>query len=106
MSRDLSFCFREGDVTKLEAQAIVNSTNEALTDRNPISERIHEMAGPELAAECRQQLQGCRTGEAKISKGYRLPARYLFEPCTCASPWCQEIIQFENNDVSFFRMLL
>lgn len=62
-------------MTKLEAQAVVNSTNEALNDRNPLSERIFEMAGPELALECREQLQGCRTGEAKISKGYKLPAR-------------------------------
>ena len=62
-------------MTLLEAQAIVNSTNESLNDKGPLSERIFQMAGPELAQECREQLQGCRTGEAKISKGYRLPAR-------------------------------
>jgi O-acetyl-ADP-ribose deacetylase (regulator of RNase III) len=67
----------EGDLTLLEAQAVVNSTNESLNDKGPLSERIFQMAGPELAQECRDQLQGCRTGEAKISKGYRLPARYV-----------------------------
>ncbi|XP_065838311.1 protein GDAP2 homolog [Oscarella lobularis] len=67
----------EGDLTKLDSQAIVNSTNEALNDRNELSERIHELAGPELAIECREQLQGCRTGEAKVSKAYKLPARYV-----------------------------
>eukprot|EP00118_Oscarella_pearsei_P002362 m.10349 g.10349 ORF g.10349 m.10349 type:complete len:514 (+) comp22200_c0_seq2:49-1590(+) len=67
----------EGDVTKLDAQAIVNSTNEGLNDRNELSERIFQLAGPELATECRDQLQGCRTGEAKISKAYRLPSRYI-----------------------------
>ncbi|EDO30294.1 predicted protein [Nematostella vectensis] len=66
-----------GDITKLAADAIVNTTNESLSDRGALSERVHRAAGPELMQECRQQLLGCRTGEAKISEGYNLPARYV-----------------------------
>lgn len=66
-----------GDITKLNTIAIVNTTNESLSSKGVLSERIHRAAGPELLHECRSQLLGCRTGEAKISKGYSLPARYV-----------------------------
>lgn len=66
-----------GDITKLNAIAIVNTTNESLSSKGVLSERIHQAAGPELLLECKTQLIGCRTGEAKLSKGYGLPARYV-----------------------------
>lgn len=67
----------DGDITQLKATAIVNPTNESLMDKNAISERIFEVAGPELREECRQQIRSCRTGEAKMSNGFNLPARYV-----------------------------
>lgn len=67
----------EGDITKLIADLIVNPTNESLNDKNPLSERIHKSAGPLLKEECRTNLMSCRTGEAKVTKGYELPARYV-----------------------------
>ncbi|XP_004365513.1 ganglioside-induced differentiation-associated protein 2 [Capsaspora owczarzaki ATCC 30864] len=66
----------EGDITSLSVDAIVNSTNEALRDKNPLSEYIFARAGPELRAEC-DRLEGCRTGEAKLSKGCDLPAKHI-----------------------------
>lgn len=66
-----------GDITKLNTIAIVNTTNESLSSKGMLSERIHRAAGPELLQECKTQLLGCRTGEAKISKGYCLPARFV-----------------------------
>jgi len=70
-------CLWEGDITKLKCDLIVNSTNEGLNDKNPVSERIHRIAGPLLREEVRSELQLCRTGEAKMTKGYNLPARYV-----------------------------
>eukprot|EP00794_Sanderia_malayensis_P002643 gene2643-3060_t len=67
----------EGDITKLIADIIVNPTNESLNDKNPLSERIHKRAGALLKEECRNNLTSCRTGEAKVTKGYELPARYV-----------------------------
>ena len=49
---------RDGDITLLKVTAIVNPTNESLTDKNAISERIFEVAGPELRDECKQQIRG------------------------------------------------
>eukprot|EP00794_Sanderia_malayensis_P000669 gene669-1337_t len=69
--------FWEGDITKLIADIIVNPTNESLNDKNPLSERIHKRAGALLREECRNNLTSCRTGEAKVTKGYELPARYV-----------------------------
>ncbi|XP_033107037.1 protein GDAP2 homolog [Anneissia japonica] len=67
----------EGNISQLDTIAIVNSTNETLNDKNPISEEIFAKAGPDLQRELHQQLKGCRTGDAKITKGYHLPARYI-----------------------------
>ena len=92
-----------GDITKIEADAIVNAANTSLLGGGGVDGAIHRAAGPKLLAECRM-LSGCKTGQAKITKGYQLPAKYVIH--TLAAEHGCRTVAFPSISTGIYRFPL